>query len=178
MAGTAPQERGLPHTTVGARYHWPNGRVKRDLSVPERGRCRAEHTGPPARSRAGVDREGEGRQRAGRRTTRAVAELPRHQANQVAREDWALRWESLGDRGFVASLRRELSRTLSRADLADDRRPFDRSDDLHAWSSHGRPGCGRTFRPRGPRDRTPGNSPDGVGARCHDLFPITIGKLF
>jgi hypothetical protein len=22
-----------PHTTVGARYHWPNGRVKRNLSV-------------------------------------------------------------------------------------------------------------------------------------------------
>jgi ABC-type lipopolysaccharide export system ATPase subunit len=46
-----PRNGASPHTTLGARYHWPNGSVKRNLSVPERGRCRAEHTGPPAGSR-------------------------------------------------------------------------------------------------------------------------------
>jgi hypothetical protein len=68
------------------------------LSVPEGARCRAEHTGPPARSRPGVDRVGGGRQRAVRRTTRAAAERLRHLVGRVALGGWGACWGDPGDR--------------------------------------------------------------------------------
>jgi hypothetical protein len=51
-------------------------------------------------------------------------------------------------------------------DLPDDRQPLDHGDDLHAWSSHERPGCGRSPRPGSPGDRIPGSSPGGGGGHC------------